>query len=279
MPLDTKGTLTNVPNHYREWLVGLGLSEMTIRAYCLRLRQAMELLGEVHLDDAEPSHIRAVSEALPRTSGTQRQLRSALKHYYEMTDRHRPPIRAVRVPPEAQPKNKALDPHEAHLLAKTARSWFPEGTAVMLGLYMALRSNEIATFKLTRLTSDGEWYTVTGKGDRTHTLPVHPLLMEEIAAVRRFIRGEYLFVGARGRSHVASNTIYNWTRRVSNEAGIGDVHPHQLRHTALTTSHDETGDIRAVSRFARHSSISMTERYTRTTGDQLKRAMLAIDYG
>lgn len=271
--------LDDVPDAYREWLVGLGLSEVTIRAYRLRLRQAMELLGETHLDDAQPTDIRAVSEALPRTSGTQRQLRSALRHYYEMTDRARPPIRAVRVPPEAEPKNKALGPHEARLLAKTARSWFPEGTAVMCGLYMALRASEIASFRLTRLTADGEWYTVFGKGDRTHTLPVHPLLYDEIAVVRRFVHGDFLFPGSRGREFVSSTTIWNWTQAVADEAGIGKVHPHQLRHTALTTAHDETEDIRAVSRFARHSSISQTERYTRTTNDQMKKAMLAIDYG
>lgn len=266
---------------YRQWLVGMGLSDSTIRNYELRIRQATDLLAEqgVDLDTALPTHIRFVSESLPRGSSTQRQLSSALKHYYAMIDRDRPPYRAVRVPPKPQPKNKALSVEDARLLAKAAKSWHPQGTAVMLGLYMALRAAEIASFTYAMITGDMEWYTVFGKGSRTHTLPVHPVLIEELGVIRRFVPGDFLFPGARGRKHVTTQTIWNWVREVSQEAGIGDVHPHQLRHTALTTANDNSSDLRAVSQFARHQRIETTTIYTRTSDDQLKRVMMAIDYG
>jgi len=143
---------------------------------------------------------------------------------------------------------------------------------------MALRAGEIASFHFDRLTADREWYTVTGKGSRTHTLPVHPVLVDELGVVKRFVHGEYLFPGGRSREYVSTQTIWNWTREVSREARIGDVHPHQLRHTALTTANDNTGDLRGVAQFARHQRVETTMTYTRTTDDQLRRVMNAIDY-
>ncbi|HJQ94582.1 MAG TPA: hypothetical protein VJ935_02600 [Acidimicrobiia bacterium] len=50
------------------------------------------------------------------------------------------------------------------------------GTAVLAGLYLALRISEMASMRWDGF--DLERYTVTGKEDYTATLPVHPRLRD-----------------------------------------------------------------------------------------------------
>lgn len=62
--------------------------------------------------------------------------------------------------------------------------------------------------------------------------------------------------------------------RLAAEAGIGRrVHPHMLRHTALTALYDRTQDLRLVQTVAGHSTAAMTERYTHVHPARLAAAM------
>ena len=65
---------------------------------------------------------------------------------------------------------------------------------------------------------------------------------------------------------------------LNREAGIGDVRTHQLRHTSLTTALDNTGNLRSVMEFARHSRPQTTADYTRTTKEQLLAVMEALNF-
>ena len=205
------------------------------------------------------------------------QLRCSLKHYYEWQDRMNAPLRAVRVPPQPQMVNKALEVEEAKALVETARGWWPEGTAVLFGMYLALRREEIAKAEWERFDEDMDWYTVTGKNSKTATLPVHPALADELASRRG---SGYVFPGRPGvRDHVSPVTVWAWTSQVAKAAGLGHVRTHQLRHTSLTTALDNTENLRAVMEFARHERPQTTAGYTRTTKEQLRRVSDALDFG
>ena len=65
--------------------------------------------------------------------------------------------------------------------------------------------------------------------------------------------------------------------RLAKKAGISRrVHPHMLRHTALTDLYDRTHDLRMTQQVAGHSSSRMTERYTHVRPVDVARAMGAI---
>ena len=169
---------------------------------------------------------------------------------------------------------KALEPEEAESLVATARGWWPEGAAVLFGMYLALRREEIAKAEWDRFDDDLEWYTVTGKNSKTATLPVHPALADELAPRR----GEgWVFPGRFG-GHVCPATIWDWSKKVARAAGIETFTTHQLRHTSLTTALDNTGNLRSVMQFARHTKPQTTAGYTRTTKAQLVEVMEALDY-
>lgn len=143
------------------------------------------------------------------------------------------------------------------------------------GFFTGLRRNEIATAEWSRFDRHMEWYTVLGKNNLEARIPVHAAIkrhLEDRVSVYR-----YVFPGAR-KNHVHAATIGDWVRRVGDEAGIADLAPHQLRHTAISTINDTTGDLRATQEFARHASPETTRSYTRVTVDRLVAAVNTLDF-
>jgi site-specific recombinase XerD len=205
------------PKSLTEALVLRGLAPKTIRLYCRIIRDAAgwcEDRGEI-LANVTPGTIAAYSASRPRTHSSQQLIRAALKHYWEIKGRKNPPLRAIRVPPKPRMVCRALDDDEARTLAEAARARGDlPGLAVLLGLYQALRREEIATLRWDAFDGEG-WMTVT---------------------------------------------------------------PHRLRHTSLATACDNTGDLRSVQAFARHSRPEITSGYTRATTARLMAVVNSIDY-
>ena len=266
---------------FREYLIGQGMALRTITAYTSYLRRCLVFCEDRGWDlrTLTPMQVAELAEAWPFSASGRRALRVTLGHYWDSQDRpiNDQPRKAVRVPRRSRMYCRALDPDDAALLAKTARGWFPQGTAVLLGLYLALRREEIARARWDGFDRDFGWYTLTGaKGGQVATLPVHGLLADELRnRVTAFV---YVFPGARGRAHVDPATIWNWTQEVALEAGISEIGVHQLRHTALATANDVTGDLRSVQTFARHADPATTSGYTRTTNTRLRAVVDALDY-
>jgi len=66
--------------------------------------------------------------------------------------------------------------------------------------------------------------------------------------------------------------------RLARKAGIARrVHPHMLRHTALTELYDRTRDLRLVQLVAGHTTSRMTERYTHVHPLAVAQAMGAVE--
>lgn len=119
--------------------------------------------------------------------------------------------------------------------------------------------------------------TVTGKGSKLRTIPLHPAIVEALATVPR-TDDVYVFPGRRLGSAVATATIWAWVRLVAEEAGLAPVAPHVLRHTSLSAADDATGDLRAVQALAGHAKVETTSSYSRASKRRLEAAVAAIDY-
>jgi len=211
----------------------------------------------------------------PSSWSSRKGLRSALKHYWEIIGRDRPPLAAVRVPPKPTMTCKALDEDDARILAKTSRARGDlKGLAVALGLYLALRREEIATLRWDAFDGSG-WVTIQGKGERSRTIPVHPAVVELLTELPR--TSAYVFPGRFG-GPTNPATIWAWVREVADEAGVGNVRCHWLRHTCLASQNDNTGDLRSVQHFAGHSRPETTSGYTRATRRRLMAVTLSLDY-
>lgn len=263
---------------FLEHLIGEGLSPKSISMYMAIVTHAEKWMRSHNTTLAwcAPSHLSDYATAHVAFSHSSRgQAAAAFRHYWSFVGRVNPPAKAIRVPPQPEMVCKAVEEPDARALTKTAIGWWPQGTAVLFGLYLALRRTEIAAAEWSRFSSDLEWYTVTGKGDKTATLPVHPMLRDELVGLPR--SGRWVFEGRYG-SHVSPATIWAWSKQVAAAAGIPEFTTHQLRHTALTTANDNTGDLRAVQTFARHKNPDQTAGYTRTRQTRLREVSDSLDY-
>ena len=274
-PPEWRGTILDIDGEYVEYLHGIGLQQASITIYARYIALAEHWLKDRGgLMDALPSDVVAwAEECVASSNSSRRQASVALNHWWQWKQRPAPPVKAVRVPPQPEMVCRAVDEDQARALVKTAVGWWPKGTVVLFGLYLALRRFEIAKAEWGRFSDDMKWYTVTGKFDKTDTIPVHQILRDELSAGG----SGYVFKGRFGE-HVTPATIWDWSKQVAAAAGIEHFTTHQLRHTALTTANDALGDLRAVQTFARHNKISSTVGYTRTKRTRLREVSDSLNY-
>lgn len=263
------------------FLVGLGLAPRSVQLYVRTIQTAgryFEAEGWI-LAVATAAQVAAYAATKPLTFSSRSLIRVALGHYWEMTSHPAPPLRAVRCPPKPAMVCKALGEDDARILAKTARSRGDrKGMAVMLGMlgmYQGMRREEIATARYDGIV--GDWWSVVGKGAKSRTIPVHHVIRDALAELPP-APGPFIFPGRVGGGHASPASVWNWVREVASDAGVGLVRPHWLRHTALATQNDVTGDLRAVQHFAGHARSATTEGYTRASQAALRRVSDALDY-
>lgn len=254
---------------FRDYLLGQGLSPRTINIY---VRLVLAAQQNIELGTVTATLLSEYASKLPFSHSLRGQFAAACRHYWGMIGRHDGPLKAIRVPPQAEMVCQAVEDDQARDIVKVSLGWQPQGLAVLFGMYLALRREEIAKAEWKRFSDGFEWYTVTGKGDKTATLPVNPILASELKGGTG-----YVFPGRYG-GHVSPATIWDWTKQVGREVGIEGLRTHQLRHTALTVANDTTGDLRAVQTFARHSKPSTTAGYTRTKAARLREVSDALTY-
>lgn len=263
----------------REAWTAEGLSEKTIHAYLLVLERAERWLFEhgSTVLSATATDVRALADAWPRTRASRVQLRTALARAWEACERPQGPLGAVPVPTKPRYACRALsEPQAASLSVTSRREGGPAGVAVLLGLYAGLRRAEIAGLRWSDLDLESGWLRVVGKGNVTAELPIHPTLARALRDLSR--SGPFVFPGSRGRAHVTPATVWGWVRRLSIEALGTEVAPHRLRHTAIATLNDRTGDLRTAQAFARHQSPETTVVYTRVSRRRLESAVSSLSY-
>ena len=259
------------------WLLALGLAPKTARLYARNILAAQRWCAEQNQDLATllPELVVELAATRPLTHSSRTILRASLRHYWEHVGRDDPPLRAIRVPPEPRPVCRALEEDDARILAKAARARGDrKGLAVILGLYQAMRREEIATAQWSWLREAGH-IRVMGKGSKERRLPLHPVAAEALTWIPR--TGGYLFAGRYG-GHVNPATIWAWVREVSTDSGAPTIPCHVLRHISLATANDNTGDLRAVQAFAGHAKPETTAGYTRANGRRLAAVVASLDY-
>lgn len=263
-----------------EHMTARGLARKTMSVYLVTLKKA-EL--HIDLDACTAVELRAYADTLPRTRSSRALLRSSLLAYWRASGRLDGPAAAIPVPSRPRMLCRALEDTDAAALEAAARRREDlKGLAVLLGLYTGLRRAEIAALRWSDVDGEG-WVTVVGKGDMTRTFPLHPEILGAFSDARDRRRPsrrghDWIFRG-RWCEPVNPTTIWLWVRQVADEAGIGAMPTHVLRHTALATALDNCRDLRAVQALAGHSRPETTAGYTRVTRQRLVDAVGAIHYG
>jgi integrase len=133
---------------------------------------------------------------------------------------------------------------------------------------------------------DTHWLRIpVGKLHNDRYVPLHPLLVELITdwlATRGPSRSGRLVERNDGKPY-DRRTIHRYVAAVAKRAGVGHVHPHQLRHTLATQAINRGMSLEAIAALLGHRSMRMTLVYARisdrTVADEYFRVTEAVEAG
>jgi site-specific recombinase XerC len=140
----------------------------------------------------------------------------------------------------------------------------------------APRLAEMAGIRLDQLDMVRDQVAILGKGSKWRTVPFGNVTGK---ALTRYLRARAghplahlpgLWLGARGQA-LTGNGIAQMIERRCGEAGIGKIHPHQLRHFAADLWFANDGDMQDGMRLFGWESLEMPLRYARA--NSVKRAI------
>lgn len=140
-----------------------------------------------------------------------------------------------------------------------------------------MRVGELAGVDVSDVDLDERLVRVMGKGGKERVIPFG---IPAARAVREWlVRGRPALVtspptsafllGRRGK-RVDQRQIRESIHRLASIAGIEDVAPHALRHTAATHLVNGGSDLRSVQEVLGHASLTTTQRYTHVTAERLR---------
>lgn len=139
-----------------------------------------------------------------------------------------------------------------------------------------VRVSELAGMDVGDLDASRRTLRVLGKGDKERTVPYGLPAQHALSAwlrVRSRVAapdaGAALFLGARGR-RIDPRVIREVVHRAAAAAGVPDLGPHGLRHSAATHVLSGGADLRSVQELLGHSSLATTQRYTHVSPERLR---------
>ncbi|MFK7977658.1 MAG: tyrosine recombinase XerC [Halioglobus sp.] len=208
-------------------------------------------------------------------SSIQRALSAARSYYHYLsreTGELRNPAAAVQAPrkPRQLPKTMDVDQVDRYLKFEDDSPLALRDRAIAELFYSSgLRLAELAAVNLQDIDGKSQLLTVTGKGNKTRTVPIGRVALDAIAAwikVRSASdigdRNAPLFTSSRG-GRISVRNIQARLRLQGRKAGMQqDVHPHMLRHSFASHMLESSGDLRAVQELLGHANISTTQIYT-----------------
>ena len=133
-----------------------------------------------------------------------------------------------------------------------------------------LRLAELAAINISDLDAGSRLITVTGKGNKTRTVPVGATALKAIASwldVKPEVADNEdcalaMFTSSHGR-RISVRSIQARLKLQGRRAGMHqDVHPHMLRHSFASHMLESSGDLRAVQELLGHANIATTQIYT-----------------
>ncbi|MEI2648007.1 MAG: site-specific integrase [Dermatophilaceae bacterium] len=131
-----------------------------------------------------------------------------------------------------------------------------------------MRSGELLGLTVDAIVQIGTGYWLRTPVGKLHTdryIPLHPQLKDLLdawIAARPDWQATDLLLTERGRP-IPPTRVDNAVQKAANAAGIGHVHPHQLRHTLATQAINRGMSLEAIAALLGHHDLSMTMVYAR----------------
>jgi integrase/recombinase XerC len=278
-------------------LRGEGLASRTVRAY---LRDAGDLLSrlaigsEAELDAMDLDDLRdwldyhlrkgaARTSLARRGSAAKRFTKWALRQGLTKTDpgsRLLTPAPRPHLPRVLTQKEAAGMLDQACAAAQTGPAAQRDHALAELIYATGLRVSEVVSLDLGALDLENRLVRVVGKGNKERVVPfgrpAAQALSAWIGAGRQAMAlrsrtpadRAAVFLGARG-GRLGVRQAREAVQHLAQAAGLSNVAPHALRHSAATHLLEGGSDLRSVQEILGHSSLATTQRYTHVTAERL----------
>ena len=152
------------------------------------------------------------------------------------------------------------------------RNW----AALELLYATGMRVSELVGLDLHDLDTQTRTVRVLGKGNKERVVPFGVPAAQALAQWQQARAellgpesGQALFLGVRG-ARLNQRAMRAIVHEATAAAGVPDVGPHGLRHSAATHVLAGGSDLRTVQEFLGHSSLATTQRYTHVTPERLQ---------
>ncbi|STC68148.1 tyrosine recombinase XerC [Corynebacterium pilosum] len=172
-----------------------------------------------------------------------------------------------------------VNPERADEIVTSPEGETPESLRdhAMLELLYAtgMRVAELTGLNLHDIDLNRAQARVTGKGNKQRVVPFGT---EAATAIRSWLDHgreelagdtEALFVGVRG-GRIDQRQVRRVAERAGKQAGVSELTPHELRHSAATHLLEGGADLRVVQELLGHSSLQTTQIYTHVSAQRLK---------
>lgn len=290
---------SEVPNVLGDFALHLsaqrGLSAHTVRAYTSDLEQlflfaqgqGVESYAEMELSTLRGWLAEMASRQLSRSTVARRG--AAARTFFEWAARtgriDQDPAARLASPRQHKVLPTVLAVNSAATLMDAARDLAVEGGPADLRVWACVeliyatgaRVGEIVDLDVRDVDLDQRSVRVLGKGDRERIVPfgvpaasaLRAWLERGRPALATWSTADALFVGQRGQRW-GQRQVREAVHRLSAIAGVDDVAPHDLRHSAATHLLQGGSDLRTVQEVLGHATLATTQRYTHVSAERLR---------
>lgn len=279
--LAREGRTLTVDKMMQTWMATKGgLRPSTLVAYQLDAREATRAFGDRLAGSVAPSEIRRWTARQRGTSLRRRSLNALYGAYaLAVADGLLATNPCAGIP---RPKGRHTEPRyltwaELGALADAAGDsgpliWLLGTAGLRIGEALGLQVGDVGAtrVRVKRTVSQVGGHPMTGppKSGKSRDVPVPSFVLHQLPTKLRR-PDEWLFVTRDGHRVDA----HNWRPRVFKPAalaaGLGDLHPHSLRHTAASLAIQAGADVLQVQKMLGHANISTTQIYSHLWDEHL----------
>jgi len=282
-----------------DWFRGLVLKPKTIAGYRSLLdSRILPTLGSVELRRINPDFLRAWIAAMAadglsasRMGQAKRVVSAVLAQAVDDGLIGRNPAESVKVPKTAERDQRYLTASQVTELADAVEQRMCGGAQlVKLLAYAGLRWGEAVALKSDNVDVlrhrvyvresatlvNGKLIWGTPKSHRSRTIVIPRFLMVELAPT--LSGGDLVFTSSTGQPLRSPNFLRRVWKPAVTDVGLGDLVPHDLRHTAASLAISAGASVKAVQRMLGHSSAQITlDRYAHLFEDDLDSLAESMD--
>ncbi len=175
---------------------------------------------------------------------------------------------------QSSPQEKSIDSLEERYKSQL------QHTIILLFYTTGLRRGELSELTLENIDFQQNTLTIQGKGGKWRNVPLLEKVSEEVKKMI-FLQKELGIICKSAKNYVLLSLDSNplsgyqlyyivkkWFARLGLDSTLS---PHSLRHSFATHLVSEDVSLRVVQELLGHSSLSVTQRYTHTSIEELKR--------